>query len=118
MSDFGFNKQESNRTEKFEIKMDLKGETVKKHLDSLRKICRSRVFEGNDVHFNYKFFAEYFGNVAEKLAIVHSFIKDPEVIITSAECKTLEAGNCLVYEVFKSLEKIIKTLKGREDESN
>ncbi len=106
-----------NKIEYVKVEMQIKKEGVTQLASELKTILgyspSKTVIKDDFLTVDWDFWIEYFGDIVPKLKAINSICKNPDTI-AFADCKLLEEGNCLVFEVFTNLKQVIQTIKERE----
>jgi hypothetical protein len=106
------------RTEVVQINMELDKAAYDRHEAEVALLCpelHMNVLDGDTLKVNYKFFIDYFGDVAAKLAAIKTICVDSDVV-TKADCDELIEGRILVYEALRELDNVIRIVKERNED--
>ena len=114
VSDIGY--RDACRSEQCAIKMTLENEAAQKHAKDVKLLSgldpKKVLREGDKLYVNWEFLIEYFGDTVSKLSAINRICKNPDVVL-SVDCKLLEKGKCLVFEVFNRLMQLRQIIKER-----
>jgi len=98
------------REEHCHIKMRAKTPDLK---EALKALSSQHLEDEDTVTIDYSFILHY-RSVAEQLRVIIEICDHPDTIIVEANCQLLEEEKCLIYEILKRLDSVIKIVKEKE----